>query len=455
MKIFDPDKGLRGLLVHHEPINDIQMKRLLLAFDEINFTSPSDQTYFLEEGAICYYYDKFENGVNLYSLNGFEMQKRFSNTPKPEIPKNTLPVASFLSYGGNQKIGDKAYQAILINNILPYYQGNEFMKQEEILFDKFEKAIEKKNIKILDYKETDFYQRNSIPLKIAYDFDVCDNNSLKFIKPLLQKNGFTQTDMFIPSPPLPELKGTKVFPLVQYTRVLNDTKEAIENDFERQYFSIIGKVNKKLALSDEFDLTPIFIDPNIHNFYQYKISKSKNNQDIHFHQEWNKYYDYKLMNLNNLIIQSSEIYVKDEILLNLSVQQILSYKERCIDELYSLRRGLASEINNLKVSDFKNLNSHEIENLIKKKLVPDFIKYQKSQNEILSKVIKGAVKYSVGIGSAYVGFVQGLSPLLITLLAGASPNIVDDLLKLSGKLREKKNKRYENTFSYYLNLNKR
>ena len=144
--------------------------------------------------------------------------------------------------------------------------------------------------------------------------------------------------------------------------------------------SIIGKVNKKLALSDEFDLTPIFIDPNIHNFYQYKISKSKNNQDIHFHQEWNKYYDYKLMNLNNLIIQSSEIYVKDEILLNLSVQQILSYKERCIDELYSLRRGLASEINNLKVSDFKNLNSHEIENLIKRLYLEI---YEKPENDAL------------------------------------------------------------------------
>ena len=95
-----------------------------------------------------------------------------------------------------------------------------------------------------------------------------------------------------------------------------------------------------------------------------------------------------------------------------------------------------------------------LQNLIRTKLAPDFINYQKSQNEILSKIINKTIKYSIGVGAAYLGFVQGLSPLLIAVLGGVSPNLADDTLALSHKWREKKKKNYENTFSYYLDLTK-
>lgn len=454
MTIFDPDKGLSGFVVNHEPLTTLQLKRLLLIFDQIHLSPPQDQVYFLEEGAICYQYERIGNLIYLNSLNGFEMQERFKNAPKPSAPINTLSVASVLNYGGSIDGNQKPYQAYLLSDILPFYKGEENKKEEERLLDKFEKAIEKNNLKIHDYRKTDFYQQNAISLKIAFDYDVSDYNSVKYVNQLFREEGKTEINMFLPSPPLPELSGVNIFPKPNYKRLLNSSQNEVDNDFERQFLSIIGKVNKKLAISSESNLMPIFIDPNIYNFYQYKVNRAKDNRDLVFQKEWLENYNYSLMNLNNLIFQSSYLYASDSVLNDLTISQILSYKERSLDELYKLRLRLATEINSIVSTNYKDLDLKDLQNLIKTKLAPDFINYQKSQNEILSKVLNKTIKYSIGVGAAYLGFVQGLSPLLIAILSGVSPNLADDALALSNKLIEKKKKKYENTFSYYLNLTK-
>lgn len=260
--------------------------------------------------------------------------------------------------------------------------------------------------------------------------------------------------MFIPSPPLPELSGVNIFPKPNYKHPFSSSQKEIDNDFERQFFSIIGKVNKKLALSSEYNLMPIFINPNIYNFYQYKINRAKSNDELNLQKEWSENYNHSLINLNNLVMQSSYSYVSDRVLNEISIPQILLYRERSIDELYKLRLKLSNEINNLSSTNYKDIGFKDLQDIIKKKLEPDFIEYQKSQNRILSKTLNKTIKYGVSVGAAYVGYVQGLSPLLIAILSGVSPNLVDDVLSLSNKLKEEKKKNYENTFSYYLNLNK-
>jgi|GEM_PF-1637016 len=453
--MFDIDKGLKGSLIHHKPLTDIQLKRLLLVFDELHLTPPENNRYFLEKGAICYYYKSEVNKKILYSVDGFDLMKKFINTKPPEVPQKTLPITSVLNYGGEIGSGDGAYQAILLENILPYFKSDIFESQENTLFEKFEKAIEKNHIKILDYKKSNFYLRNSISLKIAYDFDVSDPKSIDYIKHLFIKEKSERVDMFLPSPPFPELQGFNYFPKIKYQSLLRSNQEDLECDFERQFFSIIGKVNKSLALANDYDLIPIFIDEHIHNFYQYKVMKSKANQDSIFLKEWEKLYDFKLMNLSNLLFESTYAFIDNESLNQISVSQIVAYKERCIDELYKIRKELFGEINNLVNFNHNSDDALEIKKLIENKIIPEFAKYQKSQNQVLSKTTKVALKYGVGIGSAYLGLVQGLSPLLISVLSGVSPLLTDDLLQLSGRLKDKKTRKYENTFSYFLNLNKR
>ncbi|MCZ6594028.1 MAG: hypothetical protein O6943_03840 [Bacteroidetes bacterium] len=73
-----------------------------------------------------------------------------------------------------------------------------------------------------------------------------------------------------------------------------------------------------------------------------------------------------------------------------------------------------------------------------RKIIPELSKYQNSQNEILSKILGTTLNFTAAAGSAYLGFVQGLSPMLICALSGASPILTEKMLKLSGKLHDKK-----------------
>jgi len=258
--------------------------------------------------------------------------------------------------------------------------------------------------------------------------------------------------MFMPSPAFPEMTHFKYFPHVKYNSSLQNNNEGKEYDYERQYFSIIGKVNKKLALSNEYNLIPIFINQRIHDYFRFKVLKSKENEDSVFNEEWKKSYDTKLVNLSNILFQSSNVFLSNDRLETISIPEILSYKERCLNDLYRVRKELFSEVNNIVSSNYTNSDSLEIKAILERKIIPQFSKYQSSQNQVLSKTLKNITTYGIAYGAAYVGFVQGLSPLLIAALSGLSPKLADDLLQLSGKLDDKKKRKYENTFSYFLNV---
>lgn len=451
MNIFDIDKGIKGSIVHHKPLNDIQLKRLLLIFDELHFTPPDDNKFFLEKGAICYKYKIEKDRKTLYSLDGHQILKKYSYLNEPELSKDQHALASIIRMPQNSK--EHGSDPIVLTDVLPYFNSQKFEKEEDRLFDKFEKAINKGHIKIIDYKSTDFYMKNAISLKIAYDFDVNDSSSIDIVKPLFVNEKSSMPNMSIPSPPLPELSTFKYFPQVKYNSTFKNGKDNLKYDYERQFFSIVAKVNKKLALTEKFNLIPIIIDDNIHNYYQYKIEKSKLNCDKSFNNQWNNTNDYKLMNLNNLLFKSSNLFINDNQLKGISISEIINYKERCLRDLHNLRNGLFKEINDIVNTNFSKNDLTELNKLIGKKIIPEFHNYQKSQNKILKKSLKNTIRFAVGASTAYVGFVPGLSPALISFLSGVSPVLTESALQLSDKLKDKKKRKYENTFSYFLNLN--
>lgn len=450
--MFDIDKGLKGSIVHHKPLTDLQLKRLLLIFDELHFTPPEDNLCFLEKGAICYYYKIEKNRQILYSLDGYKLLKQYGHLKEPEVPKGSLTLASMIRAPRNSEF--YPFDPIVLSEVLPYYKGEEFQKEEDKLFDKFERAINKGHVKFIDYRNTDFYLKNAISLKIAYDFDVCDSSLVSIVKKLFVNEESEPPDMFIPSPSFLELSTLKYFPQIQYNSHFGkETETAKKYEYERQFFSIVAKINKKLALTEKFDLIPVIIDDSIHNLYLHKIDKSKNNNDGDFNESWEKMYAYRLMNLNNLLIKASNVFIKDEQLKEISIPEILSYKERCMSELYNLRKGLLPDINNLIQSNISGNDLTEINKLIGRKIIPELDKYQRAQNQVLGQVLGNSVKFTTTAAPVYLGFVQGLSPMLICLLSGAGPILTEEILKLSSKLHDKKKRKYENTFSYFLNLN--
>lgn len=448
--MFDIDKGLKGSIIHHKPLNDVQLKRLLLIFDELHFTLPEDNIYFLDKGSISYRYQIEQDRKILYSMDGHKLLKAYSHLKEPELKDGQLAIASVIRGARNSNI--HPFDPIVLTDVLPYFKGKEFQKQEEKLFDKFEKAVNKDFIKFIDYKNTDFNITSAISLKIAYDYDVNDKKLIDLAKPLFVNEDTKTPNMFIPSPPLLELAGFPYFPQIKYTSNFDESEEIKKFDYQRQFFSIVAKINKKLALTEKFDLLPVIVDDSIHNIYQYKIQKSKQNGEENFNNSWEALYSYKLMNLNNLLFKASNIFIKNEQLKEISIPEILAYKERCISDLYKLRRGLFAEINNIIGTDINSNDLTEINKLIGGKIIPELNKYQDSQKNIISKILGSTLNFSVAVGTNYLGFVQGLSPMLISVLSGASPILTEKMLQLSGKLQDKRKRKYENTFSYFLKL---
>ncbi|MFD3002419.1 hypothetical protein ACFS7Z_18755 [Pontibacter toksunensis] len=449
--IIDLDKGIKGLVIHHQPITEVQLKRLLLIFDEVYFTPPSDNLFFLEKGSICYSYYPDKNGVAIYSMNGFDMLHHYANVPSPEVSEDKLRVATIHSYGGSENTRVGAYQAVVMSDILPLFNDKAYSKDEDALLNKFELALKRDLLKVLDYKNSDFYMRNSIALKIAYDNDAIDKRAASFLAPLLVKKKREDNKMFIPSPSFPKMYGVNIFPGTKYIDLFPKENNRLY-DYNRQFYSIIARVNKKLALCGEHDLVPIFLDQHIYNFFNYKVEKSKKNKEEGVNAEWQKSYNIPLFNLSQISIQASDIHISDSVLRNLTIPEIVSYKERCLLNLYRLRKSFINDLNEIIKSDYGLSFDREVDKFMHSKIIPDLKKYQRAQADTLQKIVKGAITFSVGAATSHLGTIQGLSPNLIALLGGTSPLFSEALLQLSDKVRDRRRKQYENTFAYFLKL---
>lgn len=452
---FTVDKGLSGMVVNHKPLSEIELKRLLLIFDEVALTPPTDNRYFLEKGAICYYEEVRKDLIALHSLNGFEMMERFKNVPSPAPKPDTLTLCSLLTYGGDQKRNLQPYTAVLMEDVLPLFNDEIYTKEEEQLLDQFGKAVDRRYINVLDYHNTDFYQQNGIHLKIAYDYDINDVNSYNRLRELLVREKQTPLKNMVIHHGWVELKGKKFFPTVNRQNFFTP-QEAEDFDFTRQFYSIVGKINKKLALCGHYNLTPILLDKNIGSFYQYKVAKAQNTSDTLFQSQLENELNVPLQNLTNILLQSSSAFISDDSLSNVPLLQILAYKERCMDDLYSLRNSLADELRSLISQDLDKVPDAEIKSWIEKKVAPQLHNYLFNQQLILDKVLNRSVKVLVGTGVTALSFAKGLSPDLISLLSGVSPVFADEALSYVGKRRNSRQKQFYNTFAYYLNfVNKR
>lgn len=460
--MFDEDKGLKGMVINHEPLNELQLKKLLLVFDDLTFVPPDDNLSFLEKGAITYFFDiknidvlgkTYAQMVNLNTVNGFELLDWFKHTgaKPPEIPKDNLEIASILHYSDRDKT---QRQTIVINDILKNYRGQYYKEVEEKLFDKFERVIGK-GITILDYKKSDYYPKNSISLKFAYDCDSSDSSVQEILFPLLKEENIKgNQSMIFPGFPLPTINNINVFKSKKYTFPFRDNSLFKDNGYELQFLSIVGKFNHRLSLSEHYKLSPIFIDESIHNFYQYKISQLKQIEHSNVNSEWEKLHSYKLSQLNNLLFKISSEFIPDNILDKVSIPQILSYKDRCIDELYLSRRELSKDIIQIIKSDYKT-DMVDVNEFLVKKLIPSFEKYQQRKQGVFNKSIKGSIKYIAPIAGGMIGLVEGISPRVIAFLASAAPVLIEQLnASVSNILKEKMKSNYENTFSYFYNFNK-
>jgi hypothetical protein len=445
---LDLDSGLKGLVINHKPLTEVDMKRLLLIFDELYFLDPRQNMYFLKEGSICYTYE-FEKGnvARIVSSDGFEILKRFSNLQKPDIGSDLK--AYSLIHEGQDKIH------IVPTNMVPYYNGREYKKQEERLLEKLDSVYYKKYLNVINPDIGDFNIKNSINLKIAYESDISDRRVYDIVSGLIERVSSPSLDNYIINHgwlELPLRDGVKLFPNFPYVKPFSDP-ELDGYNAEQQYMSIVAKFNKNLAMCGTQDLIPIFIDKSLYSLYRYKIDKSTLAKDIDFNLGWSKRNNVSLSNLHHLLLRSSITHISDIEIKRMPLSKIIRYKEEKFDKLYNLRKELYSELNDFYSLDIGVVPLSEIEDYVNRKIFP-LIKKQEAEstNLLIKKFNRLAILGLTGVVTTSLSFTQGLSPLLISLLSGLTPLLGEGLVRLSSKLEDKKLAKYQNTFSYFLDL---
>lgn len=445
------DSGTKVLVVHNKPILYSQLKRLLLIFDEVHTMNPNEHEVFLREGSICYSYNISEEKILITANNGFEILKKFSYLERPSASENQILGAGIIHNGPNQKY-------IIPSDILHLYNGNINKLKLEELFKKFDYAINKGHLKILDLDEGDLNIKSSINLKISYDFDCKNPDLFNALRPTFEHRPNKMPEkMFLPSPPLITLNipGVEIFPNSDYKKPYNYS--LYDNyAFEHQYFSSVALILRALTAAGEYNLTPIFIDKNVFNFFKIKINSIRNSNNPELIELWKKFGSNYELSINQILIESSLSLLKDEVISNIPLPQIISYKEKRLDNLYSLRNEISNEIKTYQNLDLSSEKLKEIDKFLNEKLLVNIKIYNQKSFELFEKTIKPkSIKFITGMTSTSVGLLNGIDPFSAALLGGVSPFFVEAGLTLTSKILNQRQKKFFNTFSYFLDLNKK
>lgn len=392
---------LNGIIINHKPITEESLKRLLLIFDKIYFISPKENRFLMP------------GNIEKIKVKNIEM--------------------SFPEYG-------------------VLYNGQNYETQENTLLDKFDYAINKGIIRILDLNLRKFYKNNWLPLRLSYEFDSGNAELLNNYLPLVSKDlNFARQDGIIRGGGV-SYAGIKIFPDSPPSVNFFSDEENKVYDLDHQIVSAAGKINRSLAVSFEFDLIPILINKNIANAYAAKIETAKQNKDSKLVEQFARLNETNLDKVQFLLHKISEIILPDEIINRISVKELVYARENSFHECMKLRRKLIRSIYFLGNENFNSEFIKEVDQYLKLEIEPSIIDYQLKFIQSLNKFLVYSIPFGATMAGAIVGINQSLSPLAIAYLSAISASVGSVTSDLSSYVLKKQTRKFNNSFSYFTNL---
>lgn len=392
---------LNGIVISHKPISETSLKRLLLIFDKLYFLHPSENNFLIPD-----------------------------NVAKMNFGNRILQMAGY---------------AVM-------YNGENYRIQENKLFDKFDYAVNKGIIKILNLKARQFYESNWLPLRLAYDFDTGNaqllNNFLPLTirsKDIIRSNGILRGAFISPA-------NVKIYPDIPEQVSFFSAEENKQFDLDHQLMSIAGRLNRTLATCQDYDLIPIFINENLARAYSYKIELAKTNKDIELNDLFFKEHQKKMINLQFLLHKISEIILPDEILNQISVKELIYARNNTFQECIKLRRKLIKAIYFLNATEFDDKFIDEVNKYIRIELEPLVQMYYSSFIEKINSFLKYSLTFAGSVTGAVIGIQQNLSPMGVAYLSGISATVGGVTSNLTEYILKNRYKKRINTFSYFINL---
>jgi len=407
---------LDGLIIHHKPINQNALKRLLLIFDHIYFLDPIENLYMIPTGVAEIDY--------------------------------TFMITELNSYGF-------------------FHKGQRNRIKEERLLNQFDYPISLGIIKILKLQEDNFYQSIWVPLRIAYEFDTANINLLQTLEPLIERNKLQgdrpdprEIRAGIPNGPQPpeliknffNLDKIPVFPTIPETSELFTPEDQNRFHSDIQIFSIIGKLDRALVVCDKYNLVPIFLNEQIAKAFVIKFEIAKANKESNLKEAFNKINSIQLPNVQHFLLRMSEILISNEVLQKIPVKELITARNNTFEEFYKLRRRIIESYHFLSQNSFDENFIRVVEEYIQKDLQPAFDDYKSKFWSRLAAGLKVSLSITFGALGTTIGVTQSLSPLAIAFLSGTTATIGNYVSELANYIVKKEKDAFRNSFSYFLKL---
>lgn len=395
------DQNIDALVIHHKPINEIILKRLILIFDHIHIINPEENHYLIPGKVAKIYSSKMKLTLSNYGI---------------------------------------------------LYNGNVYEKMENQLIDKFGYAYHKGIIRIDDLKAGRFYNKYWLPLRLAYDFDTANKSLIDLSKNLLEKNPNVNMNNGIIRGFFAQPSGNKIYPDIPKMLDVFSEEENKKYKYNIQSFSIIGKLNRSLAVCGEYNLIPVFIDSIIAKMFIKKYEIAKGNLETELNNKFKGTNNIELQNVQHLLYKMSEIILPDKIITEIPIKELILARNNTFQELYKLRRKLLSSITFLAKNKFDSNFIKEAEIFINKEFEPQLKEYYSKFWGFIEKFLGYPTVFTFASLGSSIGLMQSLSPLEVAFLSGISATVGTAVTKLTDYIIKKDKSKFRNTYSYFLNF---
>jgi len=395
------NKNIDALVIHHKPINEIILKRLILIFDHVHIIDPEENHYLIPDEVAKINYNKMK---------------------------------------------------IILSNYGILYNGNVYKELEKQLIDKFDYAYHKGIIRIDDLKAGKFYNKYWLPLRLAYDFDTANKSLVDLSKNLLEKNPNANISNGLLRGGFIQPSGIKIYPDIPDVHDVFSEEENKKYRYDVQSFSIIGKLNRSLAVCGEYNLIPVFIDSTIAKMFFRKCEIARGNLETELISKFKETNNIELQSVQYLLYKMSENILPDKIITEIPIKELILARNNTFQELYKLRRKLLSSIIFLTKNKFNSNFIKEAEIYINKEFEPQLKEYYSKFWGFIKKFIGYQSVFTFTFIGSSIGLMQSLSPLEVAFLSGISATVGTAVTKLSDYIMRKDKNKFKNTYSYFLHF---
>lgn len=392
---------LNGIIISHKPVSEASLKRLLLIFDKIYLLEPEENNFLIPSNVAEYKYSNMKHQLGSYGV---------------------------------------------------LYNGENYVDLEYELLNKFEYAIKKGVLRVIDLRVRKFYEKNWLPLRLSYDFDTGNASLMNTLYPILSRDENISDGDGILRGGFISPQNVKIYPDIPPFVSFHNEEDNNIFQLDHQLMSAVGKLNRSLAVSSEFDLIPIFINENLARTYSQKIEIAKNNNEEELRSAFMKKNRTSIDSVQFLLHKITEIILPDEVLKNITVKELIIARNAAYNECIKLRRKLIRSITFLNEQNFDDKFLKDVNVYIEKEILPCVNDYQIKFLNIFNKFTSQAITFSSALGGGIIGVQQNLSPEAIAYLGAISGTVGNISSQLSNYIIKRRHNKFQNTFSYFINL---